>query len=103
MANSPGDVADKLNQLASNLSSEFEGTRNIPVRSLFPESFMTTHTRWESIDAMMAEAGIEDVNGFTSEKWHAFVASGTDFVDWKSMMLEAYKMRVQDVVEKTLS
>lgn len=103
MADSPGDFAAKLGNMADSLAAEFDGTKDIPVRSLFTSEFMEANTRWSTIDAMMEEAGVLEVTEFPSEKWQNFILSQTSFPDWKTMVVEAYKVRVQSAISKNLS
>jgi hypothetical protein len=69
------DQGDELDQLI------------MPLQKLFSSEFMTTHTRYESIDALLAAGGynikhIEDFSSIPEPELNNFIAKTTKFQTW---------------------
>ena len=67
---------------------------------LFPPAFLTEHTEFETLQAMVDPSGLfesvaeGDVAGvFGGAEWSEFVACRTVFSDWHEMQLEAFGER----------
>ena len=50
-----------------------------PLDELFTANFMLTHTKFESIDAMLANSGVENIENLLSEQGRTFVSENTSF------------------------
>ncbi len=72
-------------------ASELGGQHSVPVRELFPPSFMAKHTKFESIDAMFETSGfkVETAEDLGNPDWDVFVRSVTNFSDWDEMLTKA--------------
>lgn len=71
---------------------ELGRTKPIAAHELFDRSFMSKHTRYDSLESMIQASGlaaesVSDEEGLRSnESWNRFIAENTRFRDWNHMV-----------------
>ena len=87
------EVRDKLDKLKRN---------EVPLNELFPTSFMSKHTHFDSIEEMFEESEFEveteeeaaEIIG--TEEWDEFINNSTRFGGWESMLKKASQKWMAD-------
>ncbi len=88
---------DELNRKLEELgktAEELDGEQSISFEELFPETFMSANTGFETITQMIEDSGYkvestEDFKQIPDNEWDAFVSNHTHFQDWKEMLNQA--------------
>ena len=75
---------------------EIGGSNQVSFGELFPDSFISTHTDFETIEELFEESDYEveseeDFEQIPDEEWDEFIANNTVFSNWKDMMQKAFQ------------
>ena len=89
-----------LDELQKDLSEmarraeELDGTHEVPLNDLFPQTFMQKHSRFSSFNQFLDASPFtvetsEDFDAIPDVEMDTYVSSVTDFDSWKDMLSEA--------------
>lgn len=89
---------DQLNDLTDSLDSfqkkleKNSGTQEVTFDVLFPNSFMTKHSKYSDIDSFLSASNInsqEDFDNVPESQFDVFVNANSDFSSWQNMQQQA--------------
>ena len=68
-----------------------DGTHHIPLTELFPASFLTKNTQFDSLESMFQASGFliesqEDFEKIPDDEWDSFIRSHSQFSNWGEML-----------------
>lgn len=78
------DAIRKLNEFSDKVH-DLANQKSVPFEELFIDSFMSTHTDFQTFQQMLDASGIEDAEEINGEAWSNFVASHSRFTGWDDM------------------
>jgi hypothetical protein len=86
----PGKMKRRLEELRRNAEA-LDGTHHIPLAELFPVSFLTKNTEFESLESMFQASGFEvesqeDFEMIPDDEWDSFIEGHTRFSNWEEML-----------------
>ena len=66
----------------------------VPIEELLTRSFVTRHSRFESVEALLAASGLDpaalvDLDARSRTLWDRFARLATRFPDWDALLREA--------------
>jgi hypothetical protein len=84
------ELQKRLNDIQQSMK-DLDGTHNVPLSELLPESFMREHTRFVSSDEMIKQSGFkvegqEDFHKIPDTEWDEYISKNTSFSSWKEML-----------------
>lgn len=90
---------DKLNRRLLDLSrkaKELGDTHSIPLAELLTPAFISTYTRFSSMEEMFEMSGFniktqEDLDALPAKEMDDFIRSVSSFTGWRAMLQEAVK------------
>ena len=87
------EIQRKLNRLAANAEA-LDDEHTVPLTELCPPAFMARHTEFSTLEELFEASGFtvetsEDFEAIPDEEWDAFIASVTEFPDWRTMQEKA--------------
>lgn len=59
---------------------------DVPVLDVMTDSFMQSHTEFNTFEDMVHESGITDAEQIETPAFSEFIASKTQFADWEDML-----------------
>lgn len=81
------EFEENLKKFADNLERKTqEASGEVPLLELLPDTFMQRHTQFQSLQAMLNAAGIEDPEEIKGEAWSMFVGKHSNFANWEEML-----------------
>jgi hypothetical protein len=97
------EIADQFSEL-SDSATELDSEYDVPLAELFPDSFISSHTDFKTIDAFFETSPweIEDqesLNKVPESELDEYVDERTEFHDWNHMYAIAGKKWVFDKLE----
>lgn len=83
------ELQDRLEEMKES-AEELDGENKIPFDELFDESFMRSHTEFESFDELIDESPWEvesedDFIAIPEDEFDEYVAEHSEFDDWEEM------------------
>lgn len=87
------DVKRSLQDL-SNRAQNLHGQHNIPLSELMPQAFISSCSRFTSLDELFGASGFEidsaeDFEAIPDDEWDAFISENTSFNTWEQMQQSA--------------
>jgi hypothetical protein len=74
----------RLRELERNARA-LEGSNQVPISELLPDSFVSRHSRFPTASAMLTAGGAEDESDLASDAWDEFIRQETTFSGWEEM------------------
>lgn len=85
------DLQNKLQNFADSVK-DLEGEMQVPLHDLFTREFMQTHSDYDSFDDFLSDSGFtQSLEDIPDTEWDLYVASKTNFSNWKEMRIAASK------------
>jgi hypothetical protein len=85
---------DEFQRSLGNLSAKAQalsGDHNVPLKELLSDSFVRSHSQFNSLEDLFEASGFsvnsqEDFEKIPDAEWDTFIRGNSDFPDWKSML-----------------
>ena len=84
------ELQNKLDNLAKKAEA-LDGEHSVPVSELLTDSFISSHTNFQTLDEMFNASGFnieiqEDFAAIPDDEWDKFISSISSFENWQSML-----------------
>lgn len=75
-------------------SDDMDGTHSVPLGDLLTPEFLSAHTRFASLEALLEAGGFtvdgpQDLDSIPAPQWEHFIRSATPFPSWQAMLGQA--------------